>query len=719
MKKILLLFAIPCNVLFAQNSFKAVLKDGETKEPLVGATALFFGTTNGSTADLNGLITISNIPDGKQIIVFRYLGYEQRSDTFNFPLPSIEPINIFLQSSKSELEEVVVSSTRSSRTIDDIPTRIETIAAGELEEKSVMQPGSIKMLLTESTGIQTQQTSQVSGSSSIRIQGLDGKYTQLLQDGFPLYSGFSSGLSILQIPPLNLKRVEVIKGSASTLYGGGAIAGLINLITKEPTDKRELSLLVNGNQTQALDVSSFYSERYKKTGLTIYAAGNLQNAYDANKDGFSDIPKFNRYTISPKFFYYPNSSTVLSIGLNAGIEDRTGGDMKAITAMSDTAHSFFEKNTSNRYSSQIKFVKTFSNKHVLSVKNSVGYFDRKIARSAYTFQGNQIATYSELNYLIPKERSEWNLGVNYITDDFKQTDTSSRKLNYFNTTFGGFAQNTFNLSKRIILETGLRADITNRNDIFLLPRLSMLFKINQKLSSRIGGGLGYKSPTVFSEEAEERAFQYIQPLDYNKIHPERSTGFNADLNYKTGIGEKGFFSINQMFFYTVLQKPLILVPDQNLLAFENANGTIETQGFETNAKIKYGDFSCFIGYTFIDAKRKFKDTTFINPLTAKHRINANVMYEWEEKLRIAYEVFYIGEQYLTTGEKTRDYWVMGISAERKFKHFSLFVNFENFLDVRQSKWEPMYNGGIQNPQFREIYTPTDGIIFNGGFKLTL
>jgi len=84
----------------------------------------------------------------------------------------------------------IVSSTRSSRNIKDIPTRIEAIPVADLDEKSVMQPGNIKMLVSEIAGVQTQQTSQISGSASIRIQGLDGKYTQLLQDGFPLYSGF-------------------------------------------------------------------------------------------------------------------------------------------------------------------------------------------------------------------------------------------------------------------------------------------------------------------------------------------------------------------------------------------------------------------------------------------------------------------------------------------------------------------------------------------------
>ena len=706
----------------AQNTFTAFLKNGETKEILIGATAYLSALKTGASTDTTGKIIIKNIPDGKYAIQFSYTGYAKKEMEVGFPIKDSLPLEILLTSQSEQLGEVTITSTtRSSRNIANIATRIETIAAGELEEKSVMQPGNIKMLLTESTGIQTQQTSQVSGSASIRIQGLDGKYTQLLQDGFPLYSGFASGLSILQIPPLNLKRVEVIKGSTSTLYGGGAIAGLINLITKEPTAKRELSALVNANQSAALDISTFYAEKYKKTGLTIYAAGNFQKLYDNNKDGFSDIPKFNRYTINPRFFYYPNDKTTLSIGLSAGFEKRTGGDIKAINNSTVPTHIFYERNSSNRYSSQTKYDKIFLNKAALTIKNSIGYFNRKIERPTYGFEGQQVATFSEANYLIPNEKAEWNIGLNYITDNFKQLNNTVSKLDYYNAAFGIFAQNNLTVSKKIAVESGLRIDITNRSKIFALPRLSLLYKINSKLTSRIGGGLGYKLPTIFSEDAEEKAFQNILPLDFTKINPEKSSGLNADLNYKTSLFDKVFISINQMFFYTVIQKPLILnqVAATNNFEFLNANGNIQTKGFETNAKLRYKDISCYIGYTYINAIRNFNNSRYTNPLTSKHRINANLMYEWEERLRLAYEVFYVGQQYLNSGERVRDYWVMGVSGEYKFKHISLFLNLENFLDTRQSKWEPMYSGNIQSPQFREVYTPTDGIIFNGGFKLNL
>ena len=143
-----------------------------------------------------------------------------------------------------------------------------------------MKPGDIRMMLNESTGIQTQQTSATSNNSTIRIQGLDGKYTQIIRDGFPLYSGFSEGLGLLQIPPLDLKQVEVIKRSSSTLYGGGAIAGLVNLISKIPKDKRELDFIVNGTSALGLDASGFYSQKSKKMGTTLFASYNHGAPYD-------------------------------------------------------------------------------------------------------------------------------------------------------------------------------------------------------------------------------------------------------------------------------------------------------------------------------------------------------------------------------------------------------------------------------------------------------
>ncbi|RZJ38328.1 MAG: hypothetical protein EOO18_03645 [Chryseobacterium sp.] len=238
MKRIILFLAVLlcAGTVFSQNIYKAQIKDSKTRLPLSGASVRFIELRTGMSSDSTGMVTITGIPDGKAIVIFQFTGYAQRTDTLTFPMTQTLPAEILLYAEDEELEEVLVSATRSSRTIARIPTRVEVISGEELDEKSNMKPGDIRMLLSESTGIQTQQTSATSANSSIRIQGLDGKYTQIIRDGFPLYAGFSGGLGLLQIAPLDLQQVEVIKGSSSTLYGGGAIAGLVNLVSKKPTE---------------------------------------------------------------------------------------------------------------------------------------------------------------------------------------------------------------------------------------------------------------------------------------------------------------------------------------------------------------------------------------------------------------------------------------------------------------------------------------------------
>ena len=141
-----------------------------------------------------------------------------------------------------ELEGIVVSSTRTGQRIEDEPTRVEVLAREEVEEKMLMTPGDIAMMLNETSGLRVQSTSPSLGGASVRIQGLRGRYTQLLADGLPLYGGQSGALGLLQIPPMELGQVEGIKGGASALYGSSALGGGVNLISRRAQDERELLL---------------------------------------------------------------------------------------------------------------------------------------------------------------------------------------------------------------------------------------------------------------------------------------------------------------------------------------------------------------------------------------------------------------------------------------------------------------------------------------------
>jgi outer membrane receptor for ferrienterochelin and colicins len=724
MKKLTVLFIalLYTAIAYSQNTFKAILKDAETKQPLIGATATIAGTTIGATSDTSGLITLTQIANGKQLIRFNYMGYVSRQDTITFPLVQTQPVEILLQPTENELNEVVVSATRSSRTIANIPTRVEVISGEELDEKSNMKPGDIRMVLAESTGIQTQQTSATSGNSSIRIQGLDGKYTQIIRDGFPLYSGFSGGLGLLQVAPLDLKQVEVIKGSSSTLYGGGAIAGLVNLVSKTPTDERQLNFLLNGTSARGLDASMFYAQKFKKIGATVYAAYNHGSAYDPSDIDLTAIPKYNRFTLNPKLFFYFNDNTTLTAGINATVENRIGGDLHYIEGNGDALHSYFEENKTGRYSTQAELVHKLDNATKLIFKNSVSYYDRTINLPDYRFSGEQTSTYTEANYIRNSEKSDWVLGVNFLTDNFNENRNSTFPLrSYANNTIGAFIQNTWNVSNTFTLESGIRGDYHNQYGFMFLPRLSGLWKINSHFSTRLGGGLGYKGPNVFTEDAERIQFRNVLPIDVANTRAERSYGANYDINYRTAIFDgKGSFSINQLFFYTRIEHPILLTPLPNgNLQYQQPNGDLNTKGLETNVKITYGGLKLFVGYTLADVKQHTNNIISNYTLVSKHRLNNVLMYEIDEKWKLGAEAYYFSPQRLNDGAVGKAYWTTGFMAERIWKHISVFINFENLTDTRQTKFDTIYTGSISNPVFRDIYAPLDGFVVNGGIKLKL
>ncbi|GAB4047389.1 TonB-dependent receptor [Spirosoma litoris] len=715
-----------------QDTLRVSIRHALTKQSIPGATILVVGTTTGAATDTAGFTRMSLPPTGPYRLRISAVGFE--SVVHTLIAPSSDTLQIFLKPSEESLDEITVSSTRSGRSVADEPTRVEVIDAEELDEKVNMQPANIAVILRESPGIQVQQTSVMSANATFRIQGLDGRYTQLLQDGLPLYSGFSSGLSLMQVPPLNLKQVEVVKGCQSTLYGSGAIAGLVNLVTKEPTRERELSFLLNGTSALGLDLNAYYAQRNEKVGLTFYATRNLQRAYDANNDQFSDLPQTARTTIQPKFFWYPNPTTTVSAGVIWVNEHRTGGYIPTIR--SETSTGYTEANDSRRLATQFRLEKRFTNDAVLTVKNSYSRFQRSIALPNYMFDGLQQSSFSEVSYFKHQSKTDWIAGVNLWTDAFRlenSLNTVSTGDIYHQSILGAFVQNTLTLSEQFSLETGLRADAVTTNvntpsnfsspKLFLLPRFSLLYRAADHWTSRLGGGLGYKAPTIFTEDAERMSFQNVNLLSMNGNQTESSMGLNWDINYRTELGDQTTLTINQLFFYTQLNR-LTVLSTSGLAAFRTANGNLSTRGFETNVRLTYHDLHSFLGYSFIDTKRNYDNLTGMIPLTAKHRLYFTTLYE-TDRLKTGFEAFYSGTQQRMNGTNTPAYWTLGYMIERKWSFGkntkgSIFINFENFLDVRQSRFEPLVSGTTTQPVFvTDIYAPTDGRIINGGIKLKL
>lgn len=708
---------LACTV-YAQYSLSIAVKHKDDHHSLAAATITLNPGNYSVVADSAGFAAFGNLAEGTYLVTASYVGFETVKATVVIPRITTSPLELFLDHDhghEHEGEEVIIQSTRISRSIANTPTRMEVISGEELEEKGNMKPGDIRMMLNESTGIQTQQTSATSFNAGIRIQGLDGRYTQMLRDGYPLYSGFAGSLSLLQIAPLDLKQVEVIKGSASTLYGGGAIAGLVNLVSKTPGEDRELNFLVNGTTGGGLDLSGFYSERYGKAGLTVFASRNSNKAFDPAGIGLTAIPKFERYTFNPRLFLYGKKTTV-DIGVTYITEDRTGGSMDYIQ---NGGAGFFEKNNTDRVTAQFGMAYKTGEHATLQLKNSYSRFDRLIAVPSYSFDGLQQSSFSELTWNRSGEQADWVVGANVWTEALKENSQSASMLrNYDFNTYGLFIQNAWTVSEAFVLETGLRGDYVTDHGFELLPRLSAMFKISPRLTTRLGGGYGYKTPTIFTEEAERRQFRGLLPIDINRSENERSTGGNWDINYKTNIGAVGF-SFNHLFFYTKLNRPLVLSDAGGGNAqLTNSTGYLDTKGMETNLRLTYADFKLFLGYTYTDANTYFNDKEWL-PLTARHRLNNVLMYEIEEKLKLGLEAYYYSSQKLSDGTQGKSYWITGFMAEKLWDKFSLFINFENFSNTRQTRFDSIYTGTIDNPVFRDIYAPVDGFVVNGGVKIRL
>jgi len=621
---------------------------------------------------------------------------------------------------KEIAEELIVTSTRNRRSFEQQPTRIEVLGGEEINEKANMKPGDIRMLLNESTGIYVQQTSATSFNSSIRIQGLDGRYTQLLRDGMPLYGGFSGGLSLLQVAPLDLQQVEVIKGANSTLYGGGAIAGLVNLITRRPGAEPERSLLFNATSADGVDASGFFSAGNEAIGMTLFTSYNKSDAYDPADNGFSAIPEFERWTFNPRVFVEGDNSELV-FGVNAIKEDRLGGAMDYI-AGDRTTPVYFESSKTERLATQLEYSYRLPSNKELVLRNSISHFQRTFDVPDFRFAGTQLSSFSEAHILGATDSFDWVAGLNLWTEDFEQDSVGTGITHDFDSqTMGAFVQGTFPLAQRWTLESGLRVDHTSDYGSFLLPRFSMLFAPGPDTTLRIGGGLGYKEPSLFTEESEMNQFRGIQPIDPNRLDAERSTGLNIDINQSLDLYADISLNLNLLLFYTRVDDPLRLVRiEQDQLAYRQPHDYLDSRGAEINAVWNWKDFKLFLGYTHADVQEHRTDGVSDYPLVPKERVNSVLVYEREDNLRIGLEAYYYGQQQLNDGSKSRDYWIVGLMMEKVFgENYSWFLNFENFTDTRQTRYGSIVSGPAVNPQFGDIYAPLDGFVINGGFKLTL
>lgn len=725
MKKLLyiLLILLPA-LAAAQSAVTVQVVDKEEGEPIEGATVNIDNTNITGYTDTNGVATLFLVPDSAEHVTVSYMGYFRKKVKLTG-----KTIVIKLEEQEEELEEVVIVTTRNDKRNTELPTRFEVITEEEVEERSHDKPSDVSHVVREQAGIQVQRTSATGGTMSIRLQGLRGRYAQILKDGFPLFGGFSNVIGVTQIPPLDITQVEIIKGPASTLYGGDAIAGVVNFISRKPNKKPIYDVMVNAELARAVDVGVFAAQKFKWFGFSLTGMYRYQREKDWNGDNYSETPLLQRYIISPQFYFDISEHAKLNIGASYTNEDRLGGAMPYIQNREDSVYTYFEKNVTDHISTNFKFEYDFGKGGKLTLKNAVNYFTRQMRLPYYFFDGTQLGSATEVNYHWSKKKSDLVIGVDFRTDKVTENkDSAAMDRGYNYNTFGFFAQYLYSITERTNVEGGIRVDYNTEYGVYGLPHLGIKHVWSEVFVTRFNGGMGYKLPTIYQDESEQVRFVNVMPIA-DSVKPELSVGGTVDLLVKAPTVNGFSVTVKQMYFITHIFRPMLAVTkniagctgdDCQKLMYISGRGWQQSKGIETSMKMSYRGANLNVYYTLTDNNLKINGVRSIAPLTSKHIVSFFAGYE-SKRFGIGIDCYYFSPVKLSDGTVGKRMWELGINGQLNLRYVLIFANLENILDMRQTTYGPIIQPGSnpQRPKFKEIYAPLEGRFLNVGIKVRL
>ena len=678
-----------------QNGTLAVLVRSEA-----GPVAQVEVTVDGRTVLTNerGEATLEAIATGARDVLFHRVGFLDRTQQVVINSGQVTRLEVELESQSVLEEEIVVTATRANTRIEDEPIRVEVVDQEEVDEKAIMTPGSVAMLLNETGGLRVQVTSPTLGAANVRVQGLRGRYTQMLADGLPLY-GQTGSIGILQIPPLDLGQVEVIKGVASALYGSSALGGVINLVSRRPTE-RQRELLVNLTSRKGSDTVFWLSEpagQNTQWGYTMLGGAHFQEQSDVDKDGWSDMPEYQRGVVRPRLLWDDTKGNSVLITAGAVVEDRAGGSAAFKDAFRTRR---FDGGAVGRF---------VFGKRLLSVRGSAMTGQHRREFGAIIERDRQQTFFGEAALSGNNGTHTWTVGSAFQTDRYRNKDVS--RFDYTFVTPAVFAQDEYAPTTYLTLSASGRVDFNNRYGTFFSPRVSALIRLPHALTARLSAGTGVFAPTPFTEETEATGLSRILPL--KDLQAERARSVSADLGWKSKHLE-----LNATVFGSRVRHPVAL----RGLEIVNVDGPTRTAGTEFLARFRHGRFNVVASHTFVHSTEI--DRTGLRelvPLTPKYTAGFDTMWEDPDRMRIGFEVYYTGRQRLEDNPYRTEsipYWVFGILVERRVGPFRLFVNAEDIGDVRQTRHDPLVLPA-ELPDGRrtvQAWGPLEGRAINGGLR---
>jgi iron complex outermembrane receptor protein len=609
-------------------------------------------------------------------------------------------------------EQVTVYATRTEGRLEDQPTRVELLDQDEVDEKTMMTPGNIVMMLNETSGIRVQNTSPSLGSSTVRIQGMKGRYTRFLADGLPLFGQQGAGLGLLQIPPVDLGRVEIIKGVASALYGAGAMGGVVNLTTRRPGDKPARDFIVNQTTLGGTDVSGYLDGKLSAhTSGSLLGMGDWQIARDLNHDGWADLAGYDRGVVRPRFFWDNGKGNSGLITSGVTYEDRTGGTLPG-HGLPATGQPYIESLHSVREDIGVSSQILAAGKYVVVLRGSYSSQQHRHLFGDDLERDRHELLFAEASVRGAYGNQSWVAGGAYERDAYHPKDVPIYRYTYSNP--GIFAQDDIQAAPWLTFSLGARVDFHSQYGVLFSPRFAALMR-GHGWTSRLALGQGFSTPSALTEDTEAAGLRRLTVI--NPLFVERGRGLTFDLTRSWA-----HWTATSTLFASNIHHPLY-TEQQTAYTLRSLTAPTENIGVENVATWRNGEFSAVASYTYTQAREKPGAVRQDVELTPRHTAGLVGTWERQNVARIGVEAYYTGTQRLDDNPyrtQSEPYVLFGFLVEKRFGRFKAYVNAENLGNVRQTKYDPLLRP-TRGPDGRwttDAWAPLDGRVFNGGVRAT-
>ena len=676
--------------------------------PVAQAQVVVDGKTAATAAD--GRVTLETAPGPVDITVVKE-GFNPVTVTVTATPGQAQVIQVALDRQTRIEEHVTVSATRTGRGLEDQPMRVEVLDHDEIDEKLMMTPGDIVMMLNEMGGMRVQATSPSLGAASVRIQGMRGRYTRFLSDGLPLF-GEQVSIGLMQIPPLDLGRVEVIKGVASSMYGAGAMGGVVNLVSRRPGATPERQLLVNRSSRGATDAGFWYAAPLSEHwGMTLLASANGQQRTDVDDDAWADLARYGRLVVRPRLFWDNHAGRTFFATIGGTWEDRTGGSMPG-TTLPAAGGPYVEALDTRRSDIGAAYQTASANGVVVSARGSWTSQRQDHLFGDTRERDDHDTGFAELTARRAIGRHTVVGGVAVERDDFQPIDLPGFAYTY--TVPGVFAQDDVDVARWLAISASARVDWHNTFGTFVSPRVSGLVR-RGRWSSRVSYGTGFSAPTPLTEETEAAGLSLLT-VD-GPLKPERGKSASVDITRASGP-----LSTTLTLFHSTIHDPME-VERTGRYALRNLTAPTTNAGVEALGVWKTEDLSLVANYAYVRSRETVEEGLVDVPLTPRHSVGIDAAWEWEGAGRLGVEWFYTGAQRLEANPyraESRPYSVFGVMVTRQIGRVLLFINGENLTDVRQTRWEPLVRParGVDGRWTVDAWAPLDGRNINGGVRIS-